>query len=140
MPLRRVAARKAQTFSPVPKPTAKAKQRKPITRSPVKGKGPPKAQDRAYLDWVAGQFCAVYQVAGAVGNRCMLLPGRHKLEAAHVKTKGSGGADRGNTVCLCPRHHDEQEGDTEGFEKVYGVNLRLEAAKLLVKYIEEGNE
>ena len=49
--------------------------------------------------------------------------------AAHVKTRGSGGDDRGNTVPLCPVAHDEQEGRTERFEKKYGV-----------KYWEIGNE
>lgn len=59
-----------------------------------------------------------------------------ETEPAHVKTKGSGGQDRGNVVPLCPKHHDEQEGDTAGFEATYQINLKLEAAKLLVKFIE----
>jgi hypothetical protein len=131
-------------FRPVPKPAQRpAKEKKRVARKPTRS-GPPKARDRAYLDWIKSLDCRVplsYAYHVGMGNRCCWFPpGRPCIEPAHVKTKGSGGADRGNTVPLCPLHHDEQEGDTEGFESVYGISLKLEAARLLVRYIEEGHD
>jgi len=127
------------TFRPVPKPAKREKApRPPKVRKRVK-QGPPKTRDRAYLDWIKTQPCAVGYTFGR-GTHCGYFPGRPCMEPAHVKTKGSGGADRGNTVPLCPLHHDEQEGDIEGFEATYGVNLKLEAAYLLVRFIEEGHD
>jgi hypothetical protein len=126
-------------FRPVPKPAPKPpREKKRVTRKPIRS-GPPKARDRAYLDWVKTQPCVAWEPGTTRGNFCRSIrPNRLGNEPAHVKTKGSGGADRGNTVPLCPLHHDEQEGDTEGFESVYGISLKLEAARLLVRYIEEG--
>ena len=130
------------TFRPVPKPAKREKApRPPKVRKPLRG-GPPRVRDRAYLDWIKTLNCAVrFGDWGSKGSFCGYHPpGRAGIEAAHVKTRGSGGADRGNVVPLCPLHHDEQEGDTEGFERVYGVNLKLEAARLLVRFIEEGHD
>ena len=125
---------------PAPKPTPRPpKAKKRVARKAIR-KGPPKVRDRAYLDWIKTQGCeVVHRAMAGLGNGCGYhYPERPCDEPAHVKTKGSGGADRGNTCCLCPDHHDEQEGDTEGFEKVYGVNLKLEAAQHLVRYIVAG--
>jgi hypothetical protein len=129
------------TLRPCPKPTPKPKaERKRPQRKPIR-QGPPKVRDRAYLDWIKAQPCLAQQkffpLAG-YAVPCGRWPSRHENEPAHIQTRGSGGADRGNTVPLCPLHHDEQEGDTDGFERVYGVNLKLEAARLLVRYIEAG--
>lgn len=127
-----------KTFRPVPKPAPREKKpRPPKVRKRVK-QGPPKVQDRAYLDWIKTRPCLVIASGRECrGTRCCFQVGR-RIEPAHVKTRGSGGADRGNVVPLCPQHHDEQEGDTEGFEKVYGVSLKLAAAELLVEYIKAG--
>lgn len=57
------------------------------------------------------------------------------MEAMHVKTRGSGGDDRGNTVPGCPVAHDEQEGHTERFEKKYHLNLTEKAKDLLHIYL-----
>jgi hypothetical protein len=58
------------------------------------------------------------------GQRCDVYLNRQPTEPAHIKTQGSGGYDRDNVVPMCPKHHDEQEGDTRGFEKKYGLDLR----------------
>lgn len=128
------------TFRPVPKPEPRPKaERKRPQRKPIRV-GPPKVRDRAYLAWIKTLPCvAGPAMAEGYGNPCGFFPpGRPGWEPMHVKTKGSGGADRGNTVCGCPLHHDEQEGDTEGFEETYRVNLKLIAAELLVDYIRLG--
>jgi len=62
------------------------------------------------------------------------MPGRFRVEAAHLKTRGSGGYDVGNTVPLCPVHHDEQEGRTAEFEARYGLDLKAEAARLAAQW------
>lgn len=125
---------------PKPGPKVKApKPRKPRQRvKQVNRERQARVRDRAYLDWVKTQPCLAAGKAEFPWEFCSSLGERRGVEPAHVKTKGSGGADRGNTVPLCPSHHDEQEGDTEGFEDEYGINLKLEAAKLLVRYIEAG--
>lgn len=128
------------TFNPAPKPVAKEKPAKPTRRRKavrrINHERQARTRDRAYLDWVKTQNCVVL---GRVGI-CAWWVERPDTEPAHIKTKGSGGADRGNVVPLCPLHHSEQEGDTEGFEQTYGLNLKLEAARLLVKFIEAGND
>ena len=127
---------------PVPKPSQKAKQAKaPKPRTRVKRVNPERqarVRDRAYLEWIVTRGCIVGPYKGEVlGTRCFSpYPDRQKFEPMHVKTRGSGGGDRANTVCGCQLHHDEQEGDTEGFERTYGINLALEAAKLYVDFLE----
>lgn len=118
------------TMRPAPKP----KRSKPTRKSLGK------VEDRAYRDWIKGHRCLARpeKRSGVCSHQtnCSWFPGRHWVEAAHVRTRGAGGADRGNLVPLCPSHHDEQEGDTAGFEKVYGLRLAVEAAWLLLKYVE----
>lgn len=136
------------TLRPAPKP----KRSKPIRKTFGK------VEDRAYRDWIKGHDCllatndhinqVVAQVQSDISPRlffrleevtpfiCCARASRSTIEAAHVRTRGAGGADRGNLVPLCPMHHDEQEGDTQRFEQKYGIRLAVEAARLLLLYVE----
>lgn len=137
------------TLRPAPKPKRSKPTRKTFG----------KVEDRAYRDWIKGHDCllatndhinrVVAQVQSGISPRlfirldeispfvCCARASRSTIEAAHVRTRGAGGADRGNLVPLCPMHHDEQEGDTEGFEAKYGLRLAVEAARLLLVYVEQ---
>ena len=56
---------------------------------------------------------------------------------AHVKARGAGGADRGNVVPMCVKHHSEQhEQGIESFQSFYGIDLAAVAAALDVQYQE----
>ena len=65
-----------------------------------------------------------------VGEGCGTLPGRPRVEPAHVRTWGSTRRDHGNIVPLCPLHHEEQEGRTRAFGARYGLDLAAIAAEL----------
>lgn len=54
-----------------------------------------------------------------------------KLEAAHVRSRGAGGADAGNVVGLCHLHHLwlHQHG-IRSFEKRHQVSLEVAASRI----------
>lgn len=114
------------TLRPAPKPKRSKPTRKTFG----------KVEDRAYRDWIRMLPCLVFEKVP--GASCSFWSvSRPGVEVAHVRTRGAGGADRGNLVPLCPKHHDEQEGDTAGFERTYGLRLAVEAARLLLVYVEQ---
>ena len=67
---------------------------------------------------------------------CRYFPGRPRNEAAHVLgTKGAGNVHDRDSVCsLCPGHHDEQEGRTPRFERLYGIDFAVIVAELRGPY------
>lgn len=59
----------------------------------------------------------------------------HPTEAAHVKSRGAGGADVGNTVPLCTAHHQNQHlKGMQSFCHTFGIDLKAEAEKLAAEY------
>lgn len=61
-----------------------------------------------------------------------------RAEAAHVRSKGAGGPDKGNTIPLCMGHHHEQHLiGIRSFEKRYGLDLKTIAQDLAVRYDRE---
>ncbi len=55
---------------------------------------------------------------------------------AHVKSRGAGGHDRGNTVPLCHRHHQEQHRrGIKTFQVQYNIDLKAEAKRIEEAYI-----
>jgi hypothetical protein len=53
------------------------------------------------------------------------------IECAHVKSRGAGGDDRGNTIPLCRRHHREQhDKGMASFQRLYGFDLAALAKRL----------
>jgi hypothetical protein len=140
------------TIYPVPKPERKIKVRKPLQRNTQvlkvnrkrKGSSFPKRRDPAYLDWIHTLPCAIVGApkweTGALYPRptswCYPAIG---VDAAHVKTRATGGADRQNLVPLCRRHHEEQHRiGIPAFQKRWGINLAKIAAGLGLLYSEGG--
>lgn len=67
-------------------------------------------RDPKYCAWIRTLGCCAAQpyslslyVRGAT-----LKPCAGPVECAHVKSRGAGGDDRGNTLPLCRRHHRQQ--------------------------------
>lgn len=83
--------------------------KKPLSRSGKRlvrqalprGRGTPKRlsklRDKSYLSWIGGLPCGAPK-------------GSHHgpVDAAHVKSRGAGGADFGNLIPLCRWHHARQ--------------------------------
>lgn len=118
------------------KPSRKApkKNRKPIR---VKGKRRfPKGENLAWLALVRNLPCIVAwqsPLSRSYEDRCGGWASQ--MQAAHVQSKGAGGADIGNTVPLCALHHDEQHRiGKQSFEAKYGLDLQAEAKKLAERY------
>lgn len=80
----------------------------PYYRKPPKGKPQPRfkaGRDPAFLAWLRNQPCCISGVRSGEwitvpfpDGSTAKVPAR--IEAAHVKTRGSGGVDRGNAVPL----------------------------------------
>jgi hypothetical protein len=132
----------------VPKPRPKKKQAPPrLRRSKITKRRTvkrfAKRRDDAYRYWIRKQKCVIRSAWEFFGNtRGMLLVcggigDRQTVEPAHLKTRGAGGDDRNNLVALCPKHHDEQEGKTAAFEKLYSVNLKELAVAYTQRYVAE---
>lgn len=98
----------------------------------------PHRRSKSFRSFVKAHDCAVATHATRP-RPCFALPGRTKIECAHLKTQGSGGDDVGNCVPLCPTHHDEQEGFTEAFERKFGLDLHRIASTLQRQW-EEGHD
>lgn len=127
---------------PVPKPKAKPKAQgvslkrgKPLKQKTrmkqrnAKRKGHmfPKNVDEPYRAWIRSLPCFVW--TGCVGRKWGWT------EAAHVKTRGSGGTDRNNLVPLCHAHHAEQHAvGIRQFEQRHGLSLRTVARQLTEVY------
>lgn len=82
----------------------------------------PKTVDEDFRAWVRTRPCCVTGLLG--------------VHAAHVKSRGAGGADRENMVPLTPALHrelDHRLGRAE-FEAKYKVNLATEAAVIWQTY------
>ena len=116
-------------MKPVPKPVIRLKRR----NKPIKRRGKPRfkaGRDPVFLDWIRQQPCLIWATIGAV--RCTYYT---PAEAAHVKSRGAGGADRGNTVPLCRKHHLEQHYfGVRSFEETYEISLKAAAQAFTVQY------
>lgn len=111
------------------------KRGKPMKRKGGKPKRFAKLRNPDYLAWIRTLPCTVgHKVAYPPLWRCAWIGDRLAIEAAHLKTRGSGGADLGNVVPLCPWHHMEQEGYTKRFNEMYNVDLRAIAETLALQW------
>jgi hypothetical protein len=120
------------------KPRKPLKRRqKPLKRSPLrpstKAIRPRKAdpakrawakhRDMKYQAWIREQPCVVMAIHVGL------------IECCHVKTRGTGGADRRNVVSMCSMHHRIQHSiGILAFQKTYGVDLTAEALRLDAEY------
>jgi hypothetical protein len=106
----------------------------PMRRSgPIKAKGKPRhavsgVRDEPYREYIRSLPCLV---AGKPGHTC-----RGVTECAHVRSKGAGGADRGNTIPLCSRAHGEQHSmGIRSFAAATGLDLKAEALRLECAFV-----
>ena len=85
----------------------------------------PKTVDEDFRAWVRTQPCCVTGLLG--------------VHAAHVRSRGAGGADRENLVPLVPELHRELDHQLgrDDFEKKYKVNLATEAVSAWQTYERE---
>ena len=77
--------------------------------------------ERGFRSWLRTQRCCVpdCRSSGAV-----------RVQAAHVRSRGAGGADPNNLVPLCARHHVQQHTiGQRTFEARFHVDLTWEAHK-----------
>lgn len=62
-----------------------------------------------------------------------------RTQAAHVKSRATGGADLGNALSLCALHHDEQgRWGIKTFQKRYKFSMEYEAAGQTLWFLERG--
>lgn len=79
-----------------------------MKRTPVKRKGKrrfkgPEYEDPEYLKQIGGLSCTISTLGPrATGGGC-----KGDVVAHHVKTKATGGKDKGDTIPLCFLHHSE---------------------------------
>jgi hypothetical protein len=123
---------------PAPKPPKRVqvsrktlKRRTRVKRFNKKRQGHafPKNVDESYRQWIRLLPCLLRGRTGCpVGDWGV-------IDAAHVKTRGSGGKDRANLVPLCHYHHMEQHDlGIPSFERKYEVSLRTSARQLTEVY------
>lgn len=132
------------TLVAVPKPTRKAKEPKRLqTRTRIKPRNEARSAEmrarnfpvRPALVWcLLAHRLAAYQAehgekaTPAGWSRCW-----GPVDPAHVvHARGAGGCNssKDEVAYLCRGHHREQEGRSGAFERLYGVDLAAEAAKV----------
>lgn len=117
--------------------------RKPLKRSTkrivVKGRRRfPKGEDREYLAWIRTLLCAAGREGRPLLSCSITAIAFGGSEAAHVRSKGAGGHDKGNTVPLCSAHHREQHTiGIRSFCHKYSVDLKQLATDYASRYERE---
>lgn len=123
------------------------RSRKPLrrrVRPKIKG-GKPRFKvsgqpDEFYRAWIRGRPCCVTgYVTGAF--RILVEPAYGyycRIEAAHVRARGAGGADHANLVPLEARLHAELHRiGRKSFERRHHISLTLIATVLWARYLAE---
>lgn len=127
-----------------PKPLPKATKRPKARKSDPKKRRFSKLRDPEYVAWIRTLPCTnagraeYYDAWVAAGRPADNSDDRRIIEAAHVRSRGAGGADVGNTVPLCRICHREQHRiGIKSFEAKYGVDLKALALELANRYDRE---
>ena len=99
-----------------------------------------KLRDPNYCAWVRTLPCGVADNWWTwMANPTRDCEGR--VECAHVKARSTGGADRGNTLPLCRRHHRIQHSfGVQQFEYDYDIKMEQIALDLAARYTKENGE
>jgi hypothetical protein len=85
----------------------------------------------AYLAALRTQPCRVCKKLG--------IRQTTRTQAAHVKSRATGGPDLGNALSLCALHHDEQgRWGIKTFQKRYKISMEYEAAGQTLWFLERG--
>ncbi len=91
------------------------------------GQRKPYVRDDDYLEYVSRLSCLVCLKNG--------YKTEDRSDPAHVKSRGAGGHDRGNTVPLCHGHHALQHSHGIGaFQAGYAIDLKAEAKRIEEAY------
>jgi hypothetical protein len=120
-----------ETRTPLRRSSPLPRGETPRTRTPIKkrnakrkGSRFPHRRDPEYCAWIRLFSCPFDR------SRMRFDPPESELgwillhECAHVKSRGAGGDDRGNTIPLCRRHHREQhDKGMATFQRLYGFDL-----------------
>jgi hypothetical protein len=99
-----------------------------VRRTRLKVRGKPRfkdGRDPLWIGFIRTLPCIL------VGHPNATWGCRGRTECCHVKTRSTGGADRGNTFPACGQHHTEQH--TMGilsFQMYYGIDLEGIAKEL----------
>lgn len=132
-------------MTPAPKPTPRLKTpKKPLRRSGKirvrrRSKRFARRREPACAQWIRRLPCVIcrrlssdpHLIFTAAYGSYMGGPS----DAAHVKTRGSGGDDIGNLIPLCRRHHQEQHRiGVRSFEDRHLVDLTYEARSFAALY------
>ena len=127
--MRRRTPLKPKARKPLVRGTTSKQLNRRTKRLPVRGRSRfPKRRNAAYRKWVATLPCIV--------GGCHAFPS----ECTHVRSKGAGGDDIGNTVPLCHDHHMEQHRTgIVTFSDKYRINLMHRAAMLERTYSPKGD-
>ena len=91
----------------------------------------PDRRDKPYTEWIKTLPCSLFGTP--FGQECW-----DTIDPAHVfETRAVGAFDRGETVPLCRKHHQQQEGRTAAFIVETGVSVQRIAKDLQIWYEEE---
>lgn len=105
------------------KRSTKPIKRKPVARRSGKPKRFASLRSPEYCAWIRSLSCVLLWRTDPGRDGCC-----GRTEAAHVKSRGAGGADVGNVVPLCVRHHREQHAiGIKSFERKYTLSLAEQA-------------
>ena len=123
-----------------PKPRKKAKRApKSLKRSPVKRgtrvKRFAKRRDPQYVAWIRTLPCILRGEWYYRGNTPIVHYCVGAMQVCHVKSRGAGGDDRGNTVAMCAAAHlSQHELGIKVFEERWHVDLKANANLLEREY------
>lgn len=89
-------------------------------------------RSKAYRDWCAQQFCAIF--ANALATCTIFVP----VDPAHTENNGmsSKGPDS-SCVPLCRKHHNEYDAGRAAFEAKHGVDMKKIAAEHYERFLRE---
>lgn len=97
-------------------------------------------RDEPFLAWIRQQPCCVSGVRTGEWIEVPFPSGRTgkvpaRIEAAHVKTRSTGGPDRGNVVPMeLSKHRESHRIGIKSFARKHGIDLRELAAHYATEY------
>jgi hypothetical protein len=115
-------------------------RRKPLKRS-TRGIAPRKAdkskrrfqslRDEAYQGWVRQHLCVLLS---RDLHRC-----DGEIQCCHLRSRGAGGADRGNCFPACANAHRQQHLlGIKTFQEIWDLDLKVIAAHIDAQYVAAG--
>jgi hypothetical protein len=123
---------------PLSRPEPREKKKRGLSRTtPLKQRNEARAKKASAENF--GPCSNMARLLGCIVPSCFRRPRdgvvelepRWTIQAAHVRSRGSGGKDWGNVVGLCVQHHAEQGSlGIESFQKRYGLDMEAAASRI----------